>query len=123
MNQRERRNSESFWRTSLSLTNSNAPVAATAQINGRKIHLLHAPARASGASSTVTSAFSSQRSRNRAVGRSWLSARASMLALIPPAEAPASDIDDDPQLELAADLAQQLEIFGLGVVFRIFGIG
>ena len=33
------------------------------------------------------------------------------------------DIDDDAQLHLAADLAQELEIIGLGVVFRIVRIG
>ena len=68
---------------------SNTPVAAAAQISGLRNHLLQLPARASGASSTVTSALSSQRSRSGPIGRSWLSARASMAPLMPPAEAPA----------------------------------
>src|SRR6266481_6554545 len=89
LNQRERRKSDSFLRISLSRTASNRPVAAAPQMNGFRIHLLHLPARASGASRTVTSALSSHRSRCRKIGRSWLNARASIVALIPPAEAPA----------------------------------
>src|SRR5207302_7760681 len=45
--------------------------------------------RVSGDSSTETSALSSQSSRNGLIGRSWLSARASIVPLMPPAEAPA----------------------------------
>src|SRR5262245_64373489 len=64
-------------------------VLAIAQRNGLMNHLLQAPARASGASRTATSAFSSHRSRSASMGRSWLKARASIVPLMPPAEAPA----------------------------------
>jgi hypothetical protein len=33
------------------------------------------------------------------------------------------DINDDAQLDLAADLAQKLEIVGFGIVFRVVRIG
>ena len=89
LNQRERTNSESFWRTSRSLIDRNLPVLAAAQMNGFRNHLLQVPARASGDSSTETSALSSHRSRSAPIGRSWLSARASMVPLMPPADAPA----------------------------------
>ncbi len=89
LNQRERTNSESFWRTSRSAIAPSMPVFAAPQMNGFRNHLLQAPARASGDSSTVTSALSSHRSRSASIGRSWLSARASMVPLMPPADAPA----------------------------------
>ena len=88
LNQRERTNNDSFWRTSESLT-CRKPVAAATQISGLMNHLLQLPARASGASRTEMSALSSHRSRSEPIGRSWLSARASMVPLMPPAEAPA----------------------------------
>ena len=88
-NQRERTSSESFWRTSMSLIAVSMPVFAAPQRNGLRNHLLQTPARVSGDSSTATSALSSQRSRMAAIGKSWLSARASMAPLMPPADAPA----------------------------------
>ena len=88
-NQRERTNSDSFWRTSKSLIARSMPVVAAPQITGLRNHLLQAPARVSGDSRTDTSALSSQRSRSAPIGRSWLSARASMVPLMPPADAPA----------------------------------
>ena len=50
---------------------SNMPVLAAPQMNGWRNHLLQAPARASGASRTDTSALSSQSSRSASIGRSW----------------------------------------------------
>ena len=122
-NQRERTNSDSFCRTSRSRIAPSMPVLAAPHRNGLRNHLLQAPARVSGDSSTVTSALSSHRSRIGSIGRSWLSARASMVPLMPPAEAPAMMSTTTRSSMLAADLAQQLEIDGLGVVFGIVAVG
>ena len=65
------------------------PVLAAPHRNGLRNHLLQAPALVSGDSSTVTSALSSHRSRIDSMRRSWLSARASMVPTMPPADAPA----------------------------------
>ena len=51
--------------------------------------------------------------------RSWLSARASMVPTMPPADAPAMMSTTTRRSTVAADLAQQLEIELLGVVFGI----
>jgi hypothetical protein len=45
-----------------------------------------------------------------------------MVPLIPPAEAP-DDIHQDTQLDLAADLAQQIEVNLFGIVFGIAAVG
>jgi hypothetical protein len=89
LNQRERTNSESFCRTSMSVIARKLAVRAIAHRKGLRNHLLQVPARASGASRTATSAFSSHRLRSAPMGRSWLRARANMVPLMPPAEAPA----------------------------------
>ena len=89
LNQRERTNSESFWRTSRSMIERKRPILEAAQMNGVRNHLLQVPARASADSSTETSALSSHKARSASIGRSWLSARASMVPLMPPADAPA----------------------------------
>ena len=90
LNQRDRMKSESLARTSGSPIWRQVPEAPRPHSTGRRIHLLETPARASGASSSPTSARSSQKSRNAPIGRSWASARASMAPLMPPAEAPAT---------------------------------
>src|SRR2546427_806337 len=65
-------------------------VMVLALMDERRVVDLHRrPGRASAERSTATSAFSSHRSRNASMGKSWLKARASMVPLMPPAEAPA----------------------------------
>ena len=118
-NQRERTNSESFCRTSMSRIAVSMPVLAAPQMNGLRNHLLQAPARASGASSTVTSALSSHRSRSGRHRQIVAECARQHGAVDAAGRRAGDDIDDHAQLDVAADLAQQLEINRLGVVFRI----
>ena len=98
------------------------PVFAAAQMNGFRNHLLQVPARASGDSSTVTSAFSSHRLRMR-LHRQVVAERTRQHGAVDAARRCArDDVDHHAQLDLAADLAQQLEIDLLGVVFRIVAV-
>ena len=92
-------------------------------MTGLRNHLLHAPALASGDSSTVTSAFSSHRSRSGPIGRSWLERARQHRAVDAAGGGAGDDVDDDAQLDLAADLAQELEIDRFGVVFPLRRIG
>ena len=80
-------------------------------------HLLQLPARCDDGSIS-TSAFSSHRSRCASIGRSWAKARASMVPLMPPAEAPAmmSTITRNSALR---PISQELEIDLLSVVFPV----
>src|SRR6478672_11855788 len=66
-NQRERTNSESFLTTSLSP--ATMPYLEANQMMGCRKNLLQAPALASGASNTVTSALLSHMSRSALIGR------------------------------------------------------
>ena len=121
-NQRERTNSESFWRTSMSLIARSMPVFAAPQRNGLRNHLLQTPARVSGDSSTETSALSSHKVAHRP-HRQIVAERARQHGAVDAAGRGArDDVDDDAQLDAAADLAQQLEIDRLGVVFRIVAV-
>ena len=122
LNQRERTNSESFWRTSRSAIERNLPVFEAAQMNGVRNHLLQVPARASGDSSTETSALSSQRSA-QCVHRQVVTERTRQHGAVDAARrCPRDDVDDHAQFDTAPDLAQQLEIDLLGVVFRIVAV-
>ncbi len=121
-NQRERTSSDSFWRTSRSLMAPSMPVLAAPHRNGFRNHLLQTPALVSGESSTVTSALSSQRSRMRFHAQ-IVAERARQHGADDAAGGGAGDdVDHDAQLHRAPDLAQQIEIDLLGVVFGIAAV-
>ena len=121
-NQRERTKSESFCRASGSAIGPSRPLRPMPQMNGIRNHLLQALALRSAARSCVTSASSSHRLRSLVKVRLCASARASMTPLMPAGRRAGDDVDDHAEVELAADLAQQVEIDRLGVVLGVLEV-